>query len=208
MYKENKKYIAITIIFIIIIVFIIYYIDTNKDNEIVINNNEELLVKNENSTQIEATKEEYIFVHISGAVNNEGVIEIQSNKRIKDVVNMAGGVKENADLTDINLAQVLEDGIKIYIPTKEEREQKLENYENTQVNTISSKNTSKESVVNINTASQTELESLPGIGPSIALKIINYRKENGRFSKIEDIKNVSGIGDSKFNSIKDFIKVK
>ena len=60
----------------------------------------------------------------------------------------------------------------------------------------------KISVVNINTATQTELETLPGIGPSLALKIINYRKENGKFSSIEDIKNVSGIGDAKFENIK------
>ena len=74
-------------------------------------------------------------------------------------------------------------------------------------NSSSQENSSKNSIVNINTATQTELETLPGIGPSIALKIINYRKENGKFSKIEDIKNVSGIGDSKFESIKKFITV-
>ena len=65
----------------------------------------------------------------------------------------------------------------------------------------------KISVVNINTATQTELETLPGIGPSLALKILNYRKENGKFSSIEDIKNVSGIGDAKFENIKNYIRV-
>ena len=63
-------------------------------------------------------------------------------------------------------------------------------------------------IVNINTATQTELETLPGIGPSLALKIINYRKENGKFSSIEDIKNVSGIGEAKFNNIKEYICTK
>ena len=210
MYKINKKYIAIIFVVIIILASIIYYIKINKDDEMVVNTSEELVVVNKNNTQIEEVKEESIFVHISGAVNNEGVIEIQSNTRIKDAVDMAGGLKEDADLSDINLAQVLEDGIKIYIPTKEEQKQKLETEGNntTKVENISSKNIRKTNTVNINAASQTELETLPGIGPSIALKIVNYRKENGKFSKIEDIKNVSGIGESKFNKIKDFIRVK
>ncbi len=70
-----------------------------------------------------------------------------------------------------------------------------------------SKNEKKYSIVNINSATQTELETLPGIGPSLALNIINYRKEKGRFSSIEEIKNVSGIGDSKFEKLKKYIVV-
>lgn len=72
---------------------------------------------------------------------------------------------------------------------------------------LNSSNNTKISKVNINNATQTELETLPGIGPSTALKIINYRKEKGKFNKIEDIKNVNGIGESKFNKIKEFIKI-
>ena len=121
---------------------------------------------------------------------------------------IAGGLKEEADLKQINLAYVLEDGMKINIPSKNEsRNEASNNTENyTTKENLNSSNNAKTSKVNINSATQTELETLPGIGPSTALKIINYRKEKGKFNKIEDIKNVNGIGESKFNKIKEFIK--
>ena len=102
--------------------------------------------------------------------------------------------------------------MKINIPSKNESmnestNEAINNTESyiTKENSNSSNNT-KTSKININSATQTELETLPGIGPSTALKIINYRKEKGKFNKIEDIKNVNGIGESKFNKIKEFIK--
>ena len=131
---------------------------------------------------------------------------------------------------------MLEDGEKIHIPTKEETKQSnseeiekntdkttvyvtkntggteksASNTENTN-NSGNTKNnnstTNKNEKININTATQAELETLPGIGPSTALKIINYRKENGKYKTIEDIKKVSGIGDSKYNKIKELIKI-
>ena len=136
-----------------------------------------------------------------------------------------GGINENADISNINLAYKLEDGMKIYIPTIQEKEKNTSNNTNitdtqdltTQYVTASSglidsstKNseTNQTTKVNINTATQSQLETLPGIGPSTASKIINYRKEKGNFKKIEDVKNVSGIGDSKFEKIKELICVK
>ena len=100
-----------------------------------------------------------------------------------------------------------------YITMSSGDEKNDANINNSASNTSSEKSSSnkesafKISVVNINTATQTELETLPGIGPSLALKIINYRKQNGKFSSIEDIKNVSGIGDAKFENIKNYIRV-
>ena len=126
---------------------------------------------------------------------------------------MAGGLKEDADLKQINLAYVLEDGMKINIPSKNEstnesRNEASNNTENYIIKeNLNLSNNAKISKVNINSATQTELETLPGIGPSTALKIINYRKEKGKFNKIEDIKNVNGIGEIKFNKIKEFIKI-
>lgn len=163
--------------------------------------------------------DEVIIVHITGAVKNWGIIELPVNSRIADAIEKAGGLNEDADISNINLAYILEDGMKIKIPSindvtqneaKEENEENYiskENGENVisfSDNSFSRKN-SKENTVNINTATQTELETLPGIGTSTALKIINYRNENGRFETIDDIKNVSGIGDVKFNNIKDLI---
>lgn len=132
-----------------------------------------------------------------------------------EAVERAGGNLEDADLSCINLAYILSDGQKIYIPKKGEIIKSKSN----QMEYVSSdfgdnvliedgKDTGYGGdKVNINTANQTELETLPGIGPSTALKIINYRKENGKYKTIEDIKKVSGIGDSKYNKIKELIKI-
>lgn len=138
-----------------------------------------------------------------------------------------GGVREDAYTDDINLAYRLEDGMKIHIPTKQEKEneskantsetvkEETERYVTTSsgssTNNEKSEGTSegtKNSKVNINTATQAQLETLPGIGPSTATKILTYRKEKGKFTKIEDIKEVSGIGDAKFEKIKNSITVK
>lgn len=131
-----------------------------------------------------------------------------------------GGVKEEAYTEDINLAYRLEDGMKIHIPTKQEKQnsntvnsvedtkQEVENYVTTSSGTAVKEEKKETSKVNINTATQTQLETLPGIGPSTATKILTYRKEKGKFKKIEDIKEVSGIGEAKFEKIKDSITVK
>ena len=100
--------------------------------------------------------------------------------------------------------------MKIYIPKKSEKSNEIQNNTNEYIvkengNAKSSQNNNEK--VNINTATQAELETLPGIGPSIAVKIINYRKENGKFAKIEDIKKVSGIGENKYSKIKELIKI-
>ncbi len=202
MNKINKKQKIVLIFVSIFIVCIAYYINTSQQKENIINS-EDTVEENKINTE-----EEKIVIHISGAVNKEGVIEILSTARIKDAIEMAGGVKENADLTNINLAQVLEDGVKIYIPIKEEQVLEEKTSKNVEVNNVKLEDSNKTNIVNINTANQTQLETLPGIGASTALKIINYRKQNGKFNNIEDIKQVSGIGESKFNKIKNFIKVK
>lgn len=136
-----------------------------------------------------------------------------------------GGLREDAYTEDINLAYKLEDGMKIHIPTKQEKENtkntsettkdNSENYVTTSSGVSTNASTTNEisestktSKININTATQAQLETLPGIGPSTATKILAYRKEKGKFSKVEDIKEVSGIGNAKFEKIKDYITVK
>lgn len=176
--------------------------------------------KEETSKELKKEIEEKIIIHISGAVNKEGILELPENSRVADAIESAGGTKENACINEINLAEFLEDGIKIHIPTKEELElfgtvpKSLE----TENSSASANNQSIESStstyrktentkVNINKATQTEFESLPGIGPSTALKIIQYRNENGKFKAIDNIKEVSGIGENKYNKIKELINV-
>lgn len=209
MQKINKKIIFIIIIISGIIYGIFNYFIQNKNKENLENISQDIIINNqtENITE-ENNNQEKIVIHITGAICNEGIYELDENSRIADAVKMAGGLKEDADLKQINLAYILEDGMKINIPSKNEiTNGTINNTENyiTKEN-LNSSNNAKTSKVNINSATQTELETLPGIGPSTALKIINYRKEKGKFNKIEDIKNVNGIGESKFNKIKEFIK--
>ena len=213
MIKLDRKNVTI-IIFIIIVIGIVYYIYSNYFNETI--QDFEATLENENKVDAESNnekdnnKENNMVVHISGAVLNEGVIELKEGSRITDAIEKAGGLKENACIKDINLAEILEDGIKINIPTIDEYnkskensgEEKSNNTFQTDNKTTSKKNNIGQSdnkstgqnnnkKVNINTATQSELETLPGIGSSTALKIINYRKENGKFKSIEDIKKVS-----------------
>lgn len=221
MQKINKK----TIIFISIITIIIISIYNIfiKDKEY-IENNSNISISNEEEKN---TKEEYInktsntenkekiIIYIAGAVKNEGIYELDENSRIADGIEKAGGLTEDANIKNINLAYILEDGMKVYIPQNSDNNEIKDNdvniytdKENSNKNTSkNTKSNNKNNKININTATQTELETLPGIGPSIATKIINYRKENGKFSNIEDIKKVSGIGDNKYEKIKDIIKV-
>lgn len=216
---KKKQKIVIAIILGIIFIGIYYYINT-KDSELLNIQEENLEIQeNEEDNKKEVKNEKKIKIHISGAVNQEGIIELETDSRIADAIEKAGGVKENACMDEINLAYPLEDGMKVYIPTIEEQNKKELEQESpvevqeqyiTKSSGISIKSESVEkqsSKININTATQTELETLPGIGPSTALKIIQYRNEKGKFSTIEGIKEVSGIGENKFNQIKDLISV-
>lgn len=199
MYKINKNNKAIIFIIVIIIVVAIYYLYTKstEEDDILVQN---ILTINQSTNENEFTKDEKIFIYVSGAVNSPGVIEIDDNSRVKDAIEKAGGLKENADLTNINLAEKLEDEKKIYIP---------EEGENTSKEVVEEINNqeSQKLKVNINTANSSELQKLPGIGPSLAESIVEYRKQNGRFASVEDIKKVSGIGENKFNKIKEYIRI-
>lgn len=172
-------------------------------------------------------KRNKIYVYITGEVIVPGVVILDEGSRISDAINAAGGTTINANVSKVNLVYVLEDGMKVNIPnnsdlkvnpnfeyiTTASGDRRNDVYSNNEGGASSGSGISngggseRQEIVNINTATQTELESLPGIGPSLALKIINYRKENGNFSSIEDIKNVSGIGESKFEVLKEFIRV-
>lgn len=139
-----------------------------------------------------------IIVHIDGQVINKGVYTIESDSRLNDLIALAGGLTEQADVSKINLAKKLNDGEKIYIyATGEEIITQENNYEDEENN----------EKININTANKNQLKTLPGIGDSIAEKIISYREKKGKFESIEDIQKVNGIGSSKFNSIKDLISI-
>ena len=139
-----------------------------------------------------------IYVHICGAVINPGVYQVPVGTRVYQALELAGGSSDDAYLSGINLADKLADGQKVYIPAEGENAEGILSTDSGGVQSV---------MVNINTASEAELMTLPGIGQSRAKDIINYRVKNGFFESIDDIMKVSGIKEAAFEKIKDLIKV-
>lgn len=139
-----------------------------------------------------------VSVYVSGAVAKPDVYSLARGSLVKDAVAAAGGATGDADLNHVNLAQAISDGMQIYVPHV--GEQPTQKAKGTEAPAVSGP-------ININTATQAELETLPHIGPATAAKIIDYREKHGPFARIEDIQNVSGIGPATFADIKDLITV-
>lgn len=142
------------------------------------------------------TSEAKITVDISGQVAIPGVYTLEAGARLADLCEAAGGLTSSADLDAINRAGILTDGQKVYIPEQGEN-----------LSTSPSDAGVAPGLVNINTANIDELQRIPGVGPVTASRIIEYRDEYGGFGKIEDIKNVSGIGEKTFLKMKPAICV-
>ena len=149
----------------------------------------------EKNTKSNSNTSSEIAVFITGEIKNQGVYYLKQGSRLETLIDVAGGLSQNADIDKLNFALLLKDSDKIIIPKKEEKEEAEEE-----------SNENKTSKININTATKNELMSLSGIGSTYADKIIEYR-EQIRFDKIEDIMKVEGIGEAKFNKIKDSITV-
>lgn len=218
--SKEQKIIIIVISIVVSIVIGMYIFQRLRDNNI-----EELnLVEINEISEEEKEVKSDIVIHVTGAVNNQGIVRLEEGARIADAIEQAGGLTKEADVSQINLAYILEDGQKIYIPTKEEVKEatELRNSLTENQNYIISesgngvisdskngKNNNEKGVgkVDINKASRDELNTLPGIGDVTAERIIEYRENNGDFSKIEDLKEVSGIGEAKYEKIKEMITV-
>ncbi len=208
---DKQTGIKIAIVAIVAILAIAYYFSSHKEES---ENYDNLLadsvVANHTTTEEVVEEKSTIKVYVTGEVNNPGVIELEEGARIQDAIEAAGGIKPEANLEDVNLAYEVEDGEKIYIPNQSEESTEMAEGAGTATATESLTGSSSNSKgkININKATASELTAIPGVGESTAQKIVAYREENGKFKAIEDIKNVSGIGDSKFNNIKDYIAVK
>lgn len=208
--KVNKKIIYLSLTILLLISAIIYnflYIK-NEKNEII----DEFEEIEEEIKEVQEIEKKTIFVDVSGEVINPGLYELNEGARINDAINIAGGITKLADLTTVNLAYILQDAMKITIPKKETKKlaQKNTSVKSVVTTSIAStvqENTTSAGLVNINTASIEELKTLDGIGDATAKKIIDYRNKNGNFNKKEDIKNVSGIGTSKYEKIKEKISI-
>ncbi len=134
-----------------------------------------------------------IYVHVTGAVNNPGVYTFGEEKRLIEVLETAGGIREDGVTDNLNLSQKVKDESKIHVPTVEESQQVMQT-----PGDVSGK-------VNINTADKETLKTLPGIGDVIAQNIIDYRNANGNFTQMEQLKNVPKIGDKLLESISNHI---
>lgn len=209
---DSKKIKIVIIISIVMIIFMFIFNIFHKNEKYEIGHNEERIeneiqeesvfeeesnvIKNENVSQ------ETIFVDIVGEVNSPSMVEVESKDRLQIAIEKAGGLTQKADRDSINLAQKLTDGAQYVIPKKGE-ELKI-NYSDKQKSESDVKNTSAENEgkVNINTADKEALKTLSGIGDVLAQRIIDYRNENNGFKSIDDINNVKGIGEKKFEEIK------
>lgn len=148
-----------------------------------------------------------LAVHVVGAVPRPGLYEFAEGARVQDAIDAAGGMLAEANVDALNLAALLEDGQQLVIPYQDGSAVSAESSTLELPSAVTEVPTDASGVelVNINTATLEELNALPGIGPTTAQKIIDYRTENGSFSTIEDIMNVSGIGPATFEEIKDLI---
>lgn len=206
-----KTKIGIAAMLVITIITIGLYISkqTNKDEYIYYENieteNQEAV--GEEGADYEEDKE-MITVHITGEVNYSGVVILKAGDRVVDAIEAAGGETAEADLNKLNLAYILNDGEKIYIPNKNQTSENEEYITSGIGEGTTNTNNRATSKININSATAEELTQLPGVGEATANKIISYRQENGKFQDIEDLKNVPGIGNSKFENIKELISVK
>lgn len=150
----------------------------------------------ENSASL-AVEPVQVTVYVSGEVNRPGVVDLTSTSRVSDAIKACGDFTAAADKASVNLAKKVEDGMQIKVLALEAP------LDNPKANSTNSTAKSSKDTININTADESELDKLPGIGPAMAKRIIEYRQTNGNFQTIEDIKNVSGIGEAKFNKMQD-----
>lgn len=166
---------------------------------------DEALVLDAGSTKTQssdALPQAGVTVYVTGAVNRPGVVTLAEGKRVLDAVNACGGMLPTADASRVNMAQVLKDGQRIQVPEKEQISQDSAGKGGNGGNSVKDNK-----LVNINTADVQALDSLPGVGPATAQKIIDYRTTEGEFQSIEDLKKVKGIGEAKFSKLKDKICV-
>ena len=161
-------------------------------------------------SKVEMSLNDKVTIYISGEVKNPGVVELKYDARLADGVDLCGGLTEDANLNGINLAMKIKDEGHYIIPkVGEETKDTVVNdneYRN-ENNTLNEPESNNDNKININTADLSELDSLPGFGQVTAQKIIEYRQEHTKFNSIEELMNIKGIGEKKFNNVKDYIYV-
>lgn len=194
--KKNYKTIGIVVLLILLGSYMLFSYFTGGQKELKKNDNESIFVEDE-IKEVVAIEDNKIVVEIKGEIMNPNIYWLKEESIIEDLISEAGGLKPDADMSKINRAEKLKNHQSINIANKNEVNQLVANGANEEVS----------SIIDINTASEAELDTLPGIGPARAKDIISYREEKGGFESIEDIKNIKGIGEASFEKLKDKISI-
>jgi competence protein ComEA len=194
--------VKILIVSISVVIFV-YYLTyrSSKETELMIGVAEQGSIINEMQEKEVETKENktiVIMVDVKGAVNIPGVYHAEEGQRVLDLINKAGGFTNEADSNQVNLSQHIEDEMVIFVPVLGETVDVMQNAPTSVQNKL----------LDINKATDSELQTLPGIGPSKAIAIIEFREKNGEFQTIEDLKKISGIGEKTFEELASLITVK
>lgn len=178
-----------------------YFFLSHKASPVKSEPKQELVTKkNEDNKQENKTKElQTIVVDIQGAVKNPGVYHVKNKAILQEVLQMAGGLTENADIKQINRAKRVVDQMQIYVPNKGEQSSPGSN--------MSQNGSDNKKIVNINTAVVDDFKDVTGIGPKKAEKIIAYREEHGQFETLHDLTKVSGIGEKSLENLKEQLSV-
>ena len=171
-----------------------------------IHGQEEVVELDAGTAPVQEAQAKEIVVYVAGAVNRPGVVQLAEGARAKDAVDASGGFLPTADTNGVNLAQKLKDGMQVTVPEKmTAAAQSAATQGVTGGAYVGSSKPLPEGMVNINTADEKELDKLPGIGPAMAKRIVEYRTENGAFQSPEEIKRVKGICDAMYDKMKDKI---
>jgi len=214
--QENKEWLQKIMLPVVVgCAIILFWIfgSGSDDTEPIVINEGEVQVEEQVEAELEQNVSASIFVDIGGEVNSPGVYQVEEGTRLFQLVDEAGGLKDTADTDSINQAEIVSDGQKIIIGSKDpdsiyytgiNDDGKSSGLYTGQSAVIESENGF---IVNINIAESDDLQLIPGVGPSTAQKIIDYREQQGKFKSKEDIKNVSGIGEKTYENMKDYITV-
>ena len=203
--KNKNKYLLITIILVFTLLTVMVINLNANSKEYIVGDTDSSIMQDESIAE-DAEEENYeqeenskVIVFVSGEVLNQRVVEIEKGKRLIDAVEICGGLTENADLNAVNLALVLEEEGHYIIPAIGD------------TNVVNATNlnqmNSSSNLVNINSADIELLKTLPGVGDVLGQRILDKREELGKFTSIDQLNDVSGIGDKKFSDIKDKVTI-
>lgn len=212
--KKREKIIGISAILVLLFIIssVYFYINrpkplSQKEIEGMFIEETETVNSKEVLMESNAISEEKIVVEIKGEVKNPDVYTLEKGAIVKDLVNIAGGLTEKGDTWNINLAREIQEHECIIIYSEEDKINGTVTVPVLESGTVNNNSSSSDGKINLNSASESELKTLPGVGAVMAQKIIEYRDSNGGFKSIEELKNISRVGDITFEKLKEKIKI-